>query len=122
MKVEQAKVRADMLRQEVTRRALASKEADMDRQAAALKNAEGDLRAALTKAEAKQAHFERELRAINDVRRYANELLRAADDLSSVRLAAARNGVSAALGNVDRSAAESDWVMASFAKRQGAER
>ncbi|MGE7206125.1 plasmid recombination protein [Sphingomonas sp. NPDC019816] len=122
LKIEQGKVRAAMLRQEVTRRALASKEADMDRHAAALKNAEGDLRAALTKAEAKQAHFERELRAIKDVRRYANELLQAADDLSSVRLAAARDGVSAALGNVDRSAAGSDWVVASFAKRQGAER
>jgi regulator of protease activity HflC (stomatin/prohibitin superfamily) len=87
-----------------------------------LKNAEGALTAAITKAEAKQAHLERELRAINDVRRYANELLQAADDLSSVRLAAARDGVSAALGNVDCSAAGSDWVVASFAKRQGAER
>ncbi|MFN3776889.1 plasmid recombination protein [Sphingomonas parapaucimobilis] len=108
LKVEQAKVRADMLRQEVTRRALASKEADLTKRSAHLAASHEKAAAALVEADRIRAEAQRVWASVLKVRAHADTLMAVANDLETARLLQARDAVQAQAGCVDDALEDAD--------------
>lgn len=108
LKVEQAKVRADMLRQEVTRRAQASKDADLTKRSAHLAASHEKAAAALAEADRIRAEAQRALASALKVRAHADTLMAMADDLETARLIQARDAVRAQADCVDEALEDAD--------------
>lgn len=101
LKVEQAKVRADMLRQEVTRRALASKEANLSKRSTQLDASRDKAAVVLVEADRIKAEAQRALASALKVRAHADTLMAMANDLETARLIQARDAVRAQADCVD---------------------
>lgn len=108
LKIEQAKARADMLRQEVTRRALASKEADLTKRSAHLTASHEKAAAALVEADRMRAEAQRAWASVLKVRAHAYTLMAMANDLETARLLQARNAVRAQVKCVDDAVEDAD--------------
>ncbi|WP_267434090.1 plasmid recombination protein [Sphingomonas sp. GM_Shp_1] len=108
LKVEQAKVRADMLRQEVTRRALAPKEAHPTKISAQLAELSDKAAAALAEADRIRVEAQRALASALKVRAHADTLMAMANDLETARLIQARDAARAQAGCVDDALEEAD--------------
>jgi len=108
LKVEQAKVRADMLRQEVTRRALASQEAYLTKMSAQLAASHDKAAAALVDADRIRAEAQRVLASVVKARAHADTLMAMANDLETARLIQVRDAVRAQTDCVDDALEDAD--------------
>lgn len=108
LKVEQAKVRADMLRQEVTRRALASKEANLSKRSTQLDASRDKAAVVLVEADRIKAEAQRALASALKVRAHADTLMAMANDLETARLIQARDAVRAQADCVDDALEDAD--------------
>ena len=108
LKVEQAKVRADMLRQEVTRRALASKEANLSKRSTQLDASRDKAAVVLVEADRIKAEAQRALASALKVRAHADTLMAMANDLETARLIQARDAVRALADCVDDALEDAD--------------
>ena len=108
LKIEQGKVRAAMLRQEVTKRAQASKEADLAKRAAQLAASHDKAAAALAEADRIRTEAQRASAAALKVRAHADTLMALANDLETARVIQARDAVRAQAGCVDDALEDAD--------------
>lgn len=108
LKIEQGKVRADMLRQEVTRRAQALKDADLTKRSAHLAASHEKAAAALAEADRIRAEAQRASAAALNVRAHADTLMGLANDLETARVIQARDAVRAQASCVDDALEEAE--------------
>ncbi|OMJ31169.1 hypothetical protein BSZ14_14790 [Sphingomonas sp. Sph1(2015)] len=108
LKIEQGKVRTAMLRQEVTRRVLTSKEADLTKRSAHLAASHEKAAAALAEVDRIRAEAQRAWASVLKVRAHADTLMAMVDDLETARLIQARDAVRAQVKCVDDAVEDAD--------------
>jgi hypothetical protein len=108
LKIEQGKVQAAMLRQEVTKRAQASKEADLVNRSAQLAPSHDKAAAVLAEADRIRAEAQRALASALKVRAHADTLMAMSKDLETARLIQARDAVRNQVDRMDDALEDAD--------------